>query len=160
MAHNRAAMEMLIATPAHDKAVYDLPRSRWIHLRARLIAHRLDAEIERGTSLQPASALAVHTARITSPTEREALARSLRSLIQQARAADSSRTLRVPIDRRAVLACDSLLEQIADHLRAPEPVRARGIARLRLILSDGCGPLYRPGPGSLGAQLRGVLAAL
>jgi len=46
------------------------------------------------------------------------------------------------------------------RLHAPVPVRARGIARLRMLLSDGTGPLYRPGRGSLGAALLGVLAAL
>jgi len=39
-------------------------------------------------------------------------------------------------------------------------VRARGMARLRMLLSDGTGPLYRAGRGSLAAELRGVLAAL
>jgi hypothetical protein len=34
------------------------------------------------------------------------------------------------------------------------------MARLRLLLSDGAGPIYRPGSGSLIAELRGVLAAL
>jgi hypothetical protein len=45
-------------------------------------------------------------------------------------------------------------------LHSPRPVRARGVARLRLLLSDGTGPLYRSGRGSLAAELRGVLAAL
>ena len=40
------------------------------------------------------------------------------------------------------------------------PVRARGIARLRMLLSDSDGPLYRPGRGSLAAALRGGQAAL
>jgi hypothetical protein len=34
------------------------------------------------------------------------------------------------------------------------------MARLRLLLADGAGPLYRAGRGSLAAELRGVLAAL
>ena len=34
------------------------------------------------------------------------------------------------------------------------------MARLRMLLSDGRGPLYRAGAGSLTAALRGVLAAL
>jgi hypothetical protein len=34
------------------------------------------------------------------------------------------------------------------------------MARLRILLSDGSGPLYRTGQGTLTAALRGVLAAL
>jgi hypothetical protein len=34
------------------------------------------------------------------------------------------------------------------------------MARLRILLSDGRGPLYWPGRGTLNAALRGVLATL
>jgi len=34
------------------------------------------------------------------------------------------------------------------------------MVRLRMLLSDSRGPLYRSGGGSLAAELRGVLAAL
>jgi hypothetical protein len=36
----------------------------------------------------------------------------------------------------------------------------RGMARLRILLADGRGPLYRSGAGSLNAALKGALAAL
>jgi hypothetical protein len=39
-------------------------------------------------------------------------------------------------------------------------VSARGVARLRLLLSDGAGPMYWYGGGDLGAELRAVLAQL
>jgi hypothetical protein len=39
-------------------------------------------------------------------------------------------------------------------------VNARAIARLRLLLSDGDGPVYRFGSGDLGSELRLVLAEL
>jgi hypothetical protein len=42
----------------------------------------------------------------------------------------------------------------------PPAVRARGMARLRILLTDGRGPMYRNDRGSLAAELRGVLAAL
>jgi hypothetical protein len=46
------------------------------------------------------------------------------------------------------------------RLRGPRPVSARGVARLRLLLSDGCGPMYWSGSSDLGAELRVVLAQL
>ena len=48
----------------------------------------------------------------------------------------------------------------AERLTGPRPVSARGVARLRLLLSDGAGPMYWPGGGDLGAELRAVLAQL
>jgi hypothetical protein len=59
-----------------------------------------------------------------------------------------------------VLAAEHVIDDVTLLLHSPHPVRARGMARLRLLLSDGAGPLYNPGSGSLVAALRGVLAAL
>jgi len=53
-----------------------------------------------------------------------------------------------------------LVNPSSDQYIGGFPVRARGMARLRILLSDGRGPLYRTGRGTLGAALRGVLAAL
>jgi len=39
-------------------------------------------------------------------------------------------------------------------------VHPRGMARLRMLLTDGTGPLYDGGSGSLAAELRAVAAAL
>ena len=90
---------------------------------ARLRAHQLDRQLAVGVQAHPASALAVHQARLTSVAEREAIARTLR-------------------------------------LHSPRPVSARGMARLRVVLSDGCGPLYRFGRGDLNGRLGAALAEL
>jgi hypothetical protein len=39
-------------------------------------------------------------------------------------------------------------------------VNALGVARLRQLLSDGCGPLYRYGRGDLEGRLGAALAAM
>jgi hypothetical protein len=39
-------------------------------------------------------------------------------------------------------------------------VSARGMARLRVVLSDGCGPMYESGRGDLSGRLGAALAAL
>ena len=46
------------------------------------------------------------------------------------------------------------------RLQSPRPVSARGMARLRLLLSDGVGPLYQFGRGDLAGRLGAALAAL
>lgn len=154
MAHNRAAMDMLLGQPERRPSPGSSGFSRSTRLKSRLHAHRLDGELERNAAALPGSTLACHAARITGFEEREHLARSLRSALQPVPAPA------IPVDRAAVAANAELIEQVALRLHAPSPVRARGMARLRLLLSDGRGPLYRPGRGSLTAQLRGVLAAL
>ena len=65
----------------------------------------------------------------------------------------------VPLHRTEIVAAD-LIHDVTMRLYAPHPVLARRIARLRMLLSDSDGPLYRPGRGSLAAALCGVQAAL
>ena len=66
----------------------------------------------------------------------------------------------IPLDRSAVAAAVGLIDQVVQRLTGPRPVSARGVARLRLLLSDGAGPMYWPGARGLGAELRAVLAQL
>ncbi|MGB3481451.1 MAG: hypothetical protein WBB07_04425 [Mycobacterium sp.] len=164
MTHNRAAMEMLFNTSVRQATPSAATPSRWRRLQARALAPRLDHIIDRGTPICPGSVLAAHAARLASPEEHRQLASSLRSVRRAALQSHSGLTLRVRLDRAAVLADAALLEEITVRLETSPPVRPRGVARLRLLLGDGCGPLYgpvhRPHRGSLAAQLRGVLAAL
>ena len=129
-------------------------------LQARFLAGRLDRDIEAGLLPEPGSALALHMARVTSVEEREGLARSLRHALSDP--GDHGRVvpMRVPVHPQRVAACHDVIDDITLLLHSPRPVRARGMARLRMLLSDGRGPLYRHGCGSLAAELRGVLAAL
>jgi hypothetical protein len=130
-------------------------------LAAKVFAERYDRQLEACAPVRPASALAVHVARITASREREQLARSLRTVLQEAcEPRLGGLATRVPVRRAAVTAAEDLIDQVTLRLHAPAPVRARGMARLRMLLSDGVGPVYRSGRGSLAAELRGVLAAL
>jgi len=129
-------------------------------LRARLFAGRLDRDVEDGVAPMPGSPLAVHVARLTSVDEREALARSLRHALGDVRGDHGPFSPRIPVNPDRLAGCRGVIDDITLRLHAPRPVRARGMARLRMLLSDGTGPLYRAGRGSLAAELRGVLAAL
>src|SRR3981189_431432 len=57
---------------------------------ARLRAHQLDRQLAVGVQAHPASALAVHQARLTSVAEREAIARTLRLAVCDARRGGAS----------------------------------------------------------------------
>lgn len=144
------------APPPVSEALPSLA-TRW---RVRFLAARLDRDLEAGILPEPGSALALHMARVTSVEERQALARSLRHAVSDP--CDTGRVvpMRVPFHAQRVAACQDVINDITLLLHSPRPVRARGMARLRMLLSDGRGPLYRNGRGSLAAELRGVLAAL
>ena len=129
-------------------------------LRARMFAARLDREVEAGIIPLAGSALAVHLARLTSVAERETLARTLRQALADLHDVPRGYSARVPVHPERLATCRGVIDDITLLLHSPRPVRARGMARLRMLLSDGTGPLYRNGRGSLGAELRGVLAAL
>jgi hypothetical protein len=126
-------------------------------LRARLTAARLDRDLDAGRAVIPGSALAAHAERIVAAAERQRLAGGLQSVLVRARNAGPAESSRIALQRRRVLADEALIGQILHRLGAPQPVRPRGIARLRLMLRDGAG---LTGPGSAAAALRGALAAL
>jgi hypothetical protein len=140
-----------------DEARSDVPW--WDRMRARLWASRYDREIESGVSPVPGSPLALHAMRLTSPRERDDLANALRLAVHDAYFA-SHFNARVPVRSVAVQGCAALIDTVCDRLADPLPVRIRGMARLRILLADGRGPLYLQCRGSLNAALRGVLAAL
>ena len=127
---------------------------------AKLFSGRLDQAVENGVIATEGTALAVHIARLSSPQVRDDLARALRTVLGDAKGWHGVMTSRVPVRADAVLAVTDLIDELTLRLHAPLPVHARGMARLRLLLSDGRGPLYRCERGSLSAALRGVLAAL
>jgi len=134
-------------------------RPGWaLRVRVRLLAARHDRELEACVPVLPDSALALHVHRITSAPERQRLADALRSVLDRAHDGDAPMTARIPLQRSRIRGEQVLIAEIVQRLDSP--ARSRGIARLRLLLADGAGPLYVSGQGSLAAQLRGVLAAL
>jgi hypothetical protein len=142
-----------------DSTEIDGPAPWSVRLRARLCADRYDRQIEDGVNPDPGSPLALHGARLMSARERDELAYSLRLVVHDADVG-SHLTARVPVRLAAVNHCAEVIDAVRDRLADPFPVRARGMARLRILLSDGRGPLYRSGRGTLNAALRGVLATL
>jgi hypothetical protein len=137
------------------------PRPGWSsRLRARVSARRLDRRVDEGVHALPGSALAAHYHRLTTPRERADVARALKWVLRDAVEGPDLLIPRVPVRTPEVLRNRDVIEDIRMRLIARRPVRARGVARLRLLIADGRGPLYRPNSGSLTAALRGVLAAL
>ena len=129
-------------------------------LTARLLAGRLDGLLAVGVPAPAGSALAAHEARLTSSAEREAIARSLRATVADARGRGLLLSSRVPLHVPNIAAAEDVIDAVTLRLHSPRPVSARGMARLRQILRDGTGPLYRYGRGDLRGRLGAALAAL
>lgn len=127
---------------------------------ARLRAHRLDRQLAVGVSAPQGSALAAHQARLTSVAEREAIARALRQAVHEAHAGGDPRSSRIPVHPANIAAAEDLIDAITLRLHSPRPVSARGMARLRVVLTDGGGPLFRIGRGDLSGRLGAALAEL
>jgi hypothetical protein len=126
---------------------------------AWLRADKFDCQLAVGVPVPAGSALAVHQARLTSTGEREAIARSLRQAVSDAHSG-AVFSSRIPVHPRNIAAAEELIDTITLRLRSPQPVSARGMARLRRVLSDGTGPFYWYGAGDLSGRLGAALAAL
>ena len=146
-------------TPDTARCGHTRPSVR-ARLTARLRAARFDRALAVGVPAPAGSALAAHAARLTSVAERHTVARALRRAVRDATDTRATQTGRVPMHRANIASAEALIAQVALRLQVPHPVNARGMARLRQLLSDGTGPLYHYGSGDLAARLGAVLAAL
>lgn len=127
---------------------------------AELFATRFDRQLVAGVAPEPGSTLAAHVSRLASAGERRKLAEALHHSVCETHSRPTRMSATVPVDRSGVAAAAGLIDQVVLRLTGPRPVSARGVARLRLLLSDGAGPMYWSGGRDLGAELRAALAQL
>jgi hypothetical protein len=111
-------------------------------LSARFRAAALDAALVAGTSPESTVLLALHAEQLLAPAQRRLLARSLRRIVAVSEAPLGGRRA-VPLNRDAVLRNREEFESLAQRLSSAEPLDVRGVAKVRTLLSDGSGPLYR-----------------
>lgn len=153
-------MSAMIVVLEHDAGL----RLRRVRLRDRLLARfragALDAELAAGASPESSVVLALHAGFLCRPSQRRVLARSLTLIAAAAESTGASR-LKTPVCRRAVRRARSELHSVIGRLAAAGPVDVRGVARIRRLLADGTGPVYRESaPDQLRNELRAVLAAM
>jgi hypothetical protein len=139
----------------HDDDLELWPVHLGHRIAARLHARDLDRALAAGASPDSSVSLALHAVRLYRPGHRSELAHTVRRL-----AAIPARParLKAPVSGRVVREVAQELEAIASRLAAPGPVDVRGVAKIRSLLADGTGPLYRPsGAPALRDELRSVL---
>jgi hypothetical protein len=121
----------------------------------------LDRRLAAGDDPRSTDALALRARRILTRRSRSRLAGGLAGAMGRARAGGSPFTAAVTPRSRDVLEARTVIAALERELRGDQPVAARGVAMVRLLLVDGNGPLYRPSPpGLLGSRLRAAAAAL
>ncbi len=125
---------------------------------ARLRWFSLDRRLAAGEDPAASPLLAAQAARLTAPRRRELLAGAVGGLLLAAR--ERPRITRVPLDRSALLRNETALRELARRVDSREPLYARGLARLELMLGDASGPAFRGGTGELAAEIERVHAEL
>ncbi|GAT10653.1 hypothetical protein H7I77_26210 [Mycolicibacterium novocastrense] len=134
--------------------------SRRARMVARLRANKFDRMAAVGGVAPQSDAYAAHCARLMSTAEREAVARALRRIVRDARGHGPLMSSRVPLHVPNIAAAEDVIDEITLRLHSPRPVGARGMARLRILLADGAGPVYRYGRGDLVGRLGAAMAEL
>jgi hypothetical protein len=120
--------------------------SRRASLRAWLHHAALDHDLALGIAPWRSPAHAARALQLTGRRRRESCAQGLeRVLAETERPRAGTRMSVVLPDPSAVLLCAPVMWRIVAQLRGPEPVSAEGMARLRMLLTDGAGPLYAAG---------------
>jgi hypothetical protein len=142
--------------------VYVAPVTLRRRIEALLLADRLDHALATGAVPETDVLLALRAERLACARTRAELADSIGRLLRAA--AEPQRGLtRAPtmavLER--VRESHDALEELVDHLLAPVPVSAHGVALVRLLLRDGGGPLFRyESRADLTSQVRRAIAAL
>jgi hypothetical protein len=117
-------------------------------LVARMLAPWLDEELARGIGASLSEAHAARAEQLTGERARRAVARSLDRLVDRAQNPRPAALIPlVPPCREQVRDAMPLILKIRSLLVSGEPLAARGIASLKKLVSDRCGPCYvRSGP--------------
>jgi hypothetical protein len=98
----------------------------------------LDRVLAEGDNVAGSPELTARAWQITRPRARARLANALERLLSDAERPRSA----ICVEELEVARAE--LRRLSGRLRDPRPVRARGVALVRLLLSDRHGPLYTP----------------
>jgi hypothetical protein len=130
-------------------------------LLARWHAGELDRRLVAGIRPSADALLAIHAERITGRRSRVRVADGLARAQREAQTVAPGFSAAIRPHRSEVVAARAVLDTLEHRLGCPRSVTARGVALLRLLLTDGASSLYRPREtGALGSDLRAAAAAL
>jgi hypothetical protein len=154
-------MTTLLLATREDTIFIDARRLRLRdRICARLLGWRLDRMLAEGAWPDSTPSLSLRAGRLIGSSARAEIARALRRIQADARRGRHPFDPSLPVCRSEVVACEELIDELAERLLDPAPVEARGVALARLLITDGSSPLYtRTGLG-LAAGLEAAIVGL
>jgi hypothetical protein len=155
-------MSTLLLTDQNNPGCVISERSRTrTRLSAYLRSRALDRALAAGVSPDSNAALSLRAQTLIGATARSSLARTIRRLITDARHPPHPLTAHVPLCRGKIIRAAQTLERLAERLMSEEPVDARGVAQIRLLLIGDCGAFYdHPAADDLEPALQEAMRAL
>ena len=130
---------LLLDDGAHGfTAVHASLRER---ISARVHADRLEHLLADGASPDHDVALALRARALTSDHSRRELAEGLQLVVREAARPTAVSTTRLPLNRRDVVVATDDLAELRYRLLARGPVGVRGVAQVKMLLTEGRGPL-------------------
>ena len=141
-------MSLVVLVSEHDHQTYATPRR--VRMRDRLTAHlrsfKLDQALADGVPPDSTPALALRAQHLLTPAARQRLANQIQRTLRDKRPNRRGSRSGVPNPRQALRDLAPDLQTLAERLLDQQPVAVRGVAAARILLCDGCGPLYRADP--------------
>jgi hypothetical protein len=128
-----------------------------MRLKALIQSRRLDEELASGADPNADALRHERAAELVERRTRRRIAASLKEALAEAEAPRRPFSVRAPIARAAIRNSREDVEDVVNRLSGPAPVRPQGVARARMLLTDGTGPLY--GEETSAVHLRWRLAA-
>jgi hypothetical protein len=130
-----------------------------IALRCWLRRNAIDRELAAGVEPESSECRDLRASELTAGSSREALAAAYERHVAAARSMPPPNV--VPVNWRGVRAAAPRLDHLAKTLREEPRVRAQGVARARLLLTERDSALHAPGDGlSLVDEVGSTLALL
>jgi len=131
-----------------------------VRAQARIRGRSLDRALSDGENPASSRMLTRRAAWLTSPKNRRSLGRSIDRLLEP-RPKRLRPSLAIQSHRGELAAARLQLARVAALLEIDEPVYARGVARVQLLLTDGGSALYAPQwKGQLLPEVDAILDAL
>ncbi len=119
------------------------PARLGLRLRVRLHRASLDRQLSDGVAAASAEDRALRARQLEDSKTRRRLASALRGVIADSELPAVARMCcAVPVSRRAVLPWRQALLGVAERLESGDPVDPCGVARVMVLITDGCSPIY------------------
>lgn len=127
-----------------------------MRLKAMIQARRLDRELADGADPNADPLRHERAQELVDRRTRRRIAAGLRDVLAEAETPRGPFSVKAPVARAAIRDSRKDVEDVATRLSGPAPVRPQGVARARMLLTDGTGPLY--GEETSATRLRWRLA--